>query len=190
MISENSSNINPEIARLMELLPNAAIAKPSLSYDVFVYDREGSLIETHNDVSPQMAGRIRNDSHRLGYRVNRIQNSNLTGEVNPVEFVPPEQHHSQIIDKPAVFESKYNARTAKNNAKYQQEFFSKANKQLKRVADKSINILVYEKITNKLCFSGTLEDAFNFIMWKISRDNWNMTSFVIYLPSKLFKEMR
>lgn len=183
------SGMTPEMVKLMEAFPSLQIAKVSTSrsFDVTVSDKQGNILDTYYGISAQMAGKIRNSNRKIGNRVNQIEVSNLSGEVIRSEFVPPEIHTSAVLDKPSVIVSKYDAKSAKRNAKYQQFFFGKANAELKRLNDRSnIHILVYEKISNKLCFSGNLGDAVTFIMAKIADNEWDDTSWVIYLPQKIY----
>jgi hypothetical protein len=193
----NLSEMLPELALLIEsdptILADHKIGNSSGSriYDVTVYLTNGEVLETYTNISAQEAGRIRNRNRKLGNRVNQIEVSNLSGTITRYEFIPPEQHSSQIDEsaKPLVPIKKYNARTAKANAKFQDNFFSKANSHLMKVSQNTIHILVYEKISGNLCFSGELEDAARFVWNKMQSGEWNETSWVIYLPKKIYDRM-
>lgn len=184
---ETHSNLFSELDKILSLLPASSIKtkRESSSFDVTVYESNGNILEEYHGISAAMAGRIRNSNRKLGYRVNQIEVSNLSGDIVRTPFIPPDVHISQCSDKPNVRENHYNARQVKANAKFQQEFFRKANAHLGKISNKNTRILVYEKITSKLCFSGTLENAVMFIIRKMENGDWDETSWVIYLPSKI-----
>jgi len=185
----------PEIQSMIDSLPKNVLrfSKPKVytkgrTFNVTVTNRLGEILEEYEGISQQTAGRIRKENRRIGNRVNQIEVSNLTGEVKPVEFVPPEIHNSQVMDKPNVRENLYDSRSVKAKAKYQQHFFGKANAELRRINSRNnLHIYVYEKIGNKLRFSGTLGEAVSFIMDKMSSGEWDEKSWVIYLPPKIYE---
>lgn len=192
MISQTKLGMTPEMEALMELLPDTFLAKeiPLRTFDVTVYLADGEILEQYKGISAQAAGIIRNTNRRLGYRVNQIEISNLSGVVEQHDFIPPETHISQVMDKPISFIPKYNSHTAKANAQYRDKFFKSANADLKRHSDTNNNhSLVYDKFSGKLVFSGNVDDAIQFIQNKMNSGEWNDTSWVLYLPTKLYNKV-
>lgn len=195
MITTDNSPRIPEIQGIMDTIPAKFLrkAKPPTyqkgrTFDVTVFDKTGEILEEYKGISQQTAGRIRKEQRRIGNRVNQIEISNLTGEVKPVEFVPPLSHPSSVIEKPVDNRKKIDQRAARNSAKFEQHFFGKANAELRRINSRNnLHIYVYEKIGNKLRFSGTLGEAVSFIMDKMSTNEWDDTSWIIYLPPKVYE---
>lgn len=196
MITTKDNKVIPEIQSVLDTIPAKFLrhAKPKTYakgrlFNVTVTNRLGEILEEYEGISQQTAGRIRNENRRIGNRVSQIEISNLTGDVEPVEFVPPQTHPSSVIDKPTDNRRKIsNLRTVREQAKYQQHFFGKANAELRRVNSRNnIHIYVYEKIGNKLRFSGTLGEAVSFIMDKMATGQWDETDWVIYLPPKIYE---
>lgn len=159
-------------------------------YDVIVYNRDNEPLDFYNEISAQYAGRIRNEARRNGNHVHQIEVSNLSGKINPVEFTPPTAHHSNVTDKPDISIATRSVRDIRASAKFQQMFFAKANTQLKQVNDiQNLHILVYDKMTSKLCFSGNFSEAAAFIINKMKSGEWTPNSWVIYLTKKLYDKV-
>lgn len=97
-------------------------------------------------------------------------------------FEAPKAHTSQVYDKPFVKPPRQSERSVRATIKYHQEFFAKANAQLKRKAVKEKKTLVYDRLTSSLSFSGSLEEAVAFILNKTESGEWDDNSWAIYLP--------
>lgn len=190
----NDESLAAFFAGIEEAFPNAntiqGTKRLSRSYDVFVKNTQNEIvIEAHN-ISASYAGRLRNEyRHKHGYRVDQLE-VGTNGEVHripdePIDYTPTV---STVTDKPFVPDKGMKQREINFLRNQSQEILTQANAKLaKKSTDKTIR--VYDKLSGKLSYAGTIEGAVKYIKWQQEFGNWTDNSWVIYIPEKIYNQV-
>lgn len=166
-------------------------------YDMVVKDASGKVIAKHYGLPSSKMGRWRNEYRSYGHFVSTYENnpqSSLTGEVSEVEFIPPTPIVSDglgvgILNDNHVRKTAREVMLQKRLAKARQQLFSRLNTRIRKGNESQENILVYEKISGNLVFSGDFINASLYIFSMMDEGTWNEFDWVIYVPSKIYERL-
>lgn len=159
-------------------------------YTLSAYNKEEVIVEEH--LHPSYAGRLKREFKRQGYRVDLIEESNLTGEVIRTPDIIPDYILNKVSEQPRpnLSDIPLPKIHRKDEFAYVKEARTQKANYAKRVKKVQESIKVYYKESGNLVFAGDFGGAVEFIKNKTDKEGWTPEDWIIYVPEKIYAEIR